>query len=97
MGYPEMPRVHDYEADPGSGAGNCRCGWHKHSHRHPHEAQRAWTNPEQCVCRKAPGDEIHTGPGDFSKPAPLRGLDGVAQAVRASRGGDAPPQIRGYA
>jgi hypothetical protein len=97
MGYPDMPRVHPYQADPGSGAGNCRCGWSEQSHRHPHIAARAYANPEQCVCRKPPTHEIHTGIGDFAAPAPLRGLDGVREAVRRSRGGDAPPQIRGYA
>lgn len=87
MGYPDMPRVHPYQRDPHSGAGNCVCGWHEHSHRHPHEAQRAYANPEKCVCRKPPEDEIHTGIGDFAQPAPLRGLDGVREAVRLSRGG----------
>lgn len=89
MGYPDMPRIHPYQRDPHSGAGNCVCGWHEQSHRHPHIAARMGVNPQICVCRKPPEDEIHTGLGDFAWPAPLRGLEGVKRAVQRSRGGDA--------
>jgi hypothetical protein len=88
--------VHAYERSPHSGAGNCHCGWAEHSRVHPHPYLQAYAS-DRCVCAQAAGHAIHTDAAT-ARPRPVRrGLDGVRDAVRAARGGNAPAQIRGYA
>jgi hypothetical protein len=88
--------VHAYERSPHSGAGNCHCGHAEHSRVHPHP-YRQMHDSELCICVWPAGHPIHTDAAT-ARPEPVRkGLDGVAAAVRAARGGHAPAQVRGYA
>jgi len=55
---PFVNQVHNYEADPQSGAGNCKCAWPKESVYHPHIFRKAaWQTG--CVCGKTSRALIH--------------------------------------
>jgi hypothetical protein len=90
--------LHPYERSPHSGAGNCHCGWPEHSRLHPH-AYAQMDGSELCVCSATAGNAAFHTDAATAKPGPVRrrGLDGVRDAVKAARGGDAPPQVTGYA
>ena len=94
-----MTEAHTYQRSPYSGAGNCHCGRPERDRLHPHEYAQTWRD-EHCVCGATAAAGIHTDrltaivtPRDAS----MTGLDAVAAAVRAARGGDAPAGIQGYA
>lgn len=47
---PFMYELHNYEADPQSGAGNCvHCNDAKNTHKHPHKFTKA-LGKTTCVC-----------------------------------------------
>jgi len=88
--------MHPYERSPHSGAGNCHCGHAEASRVHPH-AYTQWWGGEACVCTSAASDSVHTDAAT-ARPEPVpRGLDGVQEAVRRARGGDAPAGVWGFA
>lgn len=43
-------KMHEYKADPQSGAGNCTCGMAERHSRHFHEFLPRMGNRELCVC-----------------------------------------------
>ena len=55
---PFVSEVHNYEADPQSGAGNCVCGRPRDNKNHPHEFRKA-KNFSFCVCLKPADALVH--------------------------------------
>lgn len=55
--------MHDFDADPQSGAGNCTCGAQRHHRRHRHPymtgAIEYGAKPDVCVCGLAPEADCH--------------------------------------